>query len=287
MTYATGPRNESAIIADRSDGRSDRQALSRARPRAGRGVQVLHGGGGQPGRPPRLRPQPRGRAGRGAGRGLRRGRRPPSSASFTRGRRWRGSTGDGRRTAATGQSGFAIQEDERPAGELRWNRCDGLIREVPDFRSGDSLQGHHDAAARRRRLSARSTPLPTPIHDPQRTFVVGIEAGAHPARPSPTVSASGSCRVRKPGKLPWRTTRSRTTRVRQRHARDHEDALAAGQRALIVDDLLATGGTAQATVALVKRCGAQVAGLSFLVELTALDGRGRLAGERVVAALQY
>ncbi len=165
-----------------------------------------------------------------------------------------------------------------------------LIREVPDFPKPGILFKDittllRDAGGFRAAVDA----VTDPYHDLQPDIVVGIESrgfilGAAVA----DRLGVGFVPVRKPGKLPWRTTQvtydleygSDTLEI-------HEDALAAGQRALIVDDLLATGGTAQATVALVKRCGAQVAGLSFLVELTALDGRGRLAGERVVAALQY
>jgi adenine phosphoribosyltransferase len=60
-----------------------------------------------------------------------------------------------------------------------------------------------------------------------------------------------------------------------------------GQRVLIVDDLLATGGTARATAALVRRIGGTVHGLAFLIELVALNGRARLAGENIHASLQY
>ena len=60
-----------------------------------------------------------------------------------------------------------------------------------------------------------------------------------------------------------------------------------GQRVLIVDDLLATGGTARATLDLVKGLGGDVRGLSFLIELVALNGRAKLAGHKVHAVLQY
>ena len=67
----------------------------------------------------------------------------------------------------------------------------------------------------------------------------------------------------------------------------HDDAVTAGERILIVDDLLATGGTAQATVGLVRQGGATVVGLSFLIELADLDGRSKLDGEDVSAVLRY
>lgn len=65
----------------------------------------------------------------------------------------------------------------------------------------------------------------------------------------------------------------------------HRDAIAPGERILIVDDLLATGGTVAATVQLVEKLGGQVAGLAFLIELASLGGRARLAGHEVVSVL--
>jgi adenine phosphoribosyltransferase len=67
----------------------------------------------------------------------------------------------------------------------------------------------------------------------------------------------------------------------------HRDAIVPGQNVLVVDDLLATGGTARATVDLVKQLGGNVRGAAFLIELVALNGRARLAGEEVMAVLQY
>jgi adenine phosphoribosyltransferase len=67
----------------------------------------------------------------------------------------------------------------------------------------------------------------------------------------------------------------------------HEDAVTPGQRVLIVDDLLATGGTARATTDMVKRLGGQVHALAFLIELVALNGRARLEGETVHSVLKY
>ena len=67
----------------------------------------------------------------------------------------------------------------------------------------------------------------------------------------------------------------------------HKDAIEPGQRVLIVDDLLATGGTARATVDLVKQLGGKVEGVAFLIELLELNGRARLQNEPVFALLQY
>ena len=67
----------------------------------------------------------------------------------------------------------------------------------------------------------------------------------------------------------------------------HDDAVRPGERALIVDDVIATGGTARATAALVRRLGGTVHGLAFLIELEALNGRAQLAGEQVYSVLKY
>jgi adenine phosphoribosyltransferase len=67
----------------------------------------------------------------------------------------------------------------------------------------------------------------------------------------------------------------------------HEDAVQSGQRVLIVDDVLATGGTAAAAAALVRQLGGELQGLSFLIELSFLNGKAKLPGEQVFSVLQY
>jgi adenine phosphoribosyltransferase len=117
--------------------------------------------------------------------------------------------------------------------------------------------------------------------------VVGIEArgfmfGAAIAREL----GLGFVPVRKPGKLPGRTEK---VAYGLEYGSDglelHADAFAAGESALVVDDVLATGGTAAAAAELVERLGARVAGLSFFIELGALDGRSRLSGRPAHAVL--
>jgi adenine phosphoribosyltransferase len=99
---------------------------------------------------------------------------------------------------------------------------------------------------------------------------------------------AGFSPVRKPGKLPSRTMRQTYDLEYGTDALEiHDDAVTKGQRVLIVDDLLATGGTAKATVDLVRRLGGEVHALAFLIELLVLDGRRKLEGERVHATLQY
>jgi adenine phosphoribosyltransferase len=99
---------------------------------------------------------------------------------------------------------------------------------------------------------------------------------------------TGFIPVRKPGKLPSRTVRANYDLEYGSDCLEmHCDAVERGARVLVVDDLLATGGTAKATVALLKGQGAEVVGVSFLIELVELNGRARLAGENVTAVLQY
>ncbi len=99
---------------------------------------------------------------------------------------------------------------------------------------------------------------------------------------------AGFAPVRKVGKLPH-TTRRATYELE--YGTDsleiHEDAIGADQKILVVDDLLATGGTAAATVGLVRGLGADVVGVQFLIELVALGGRVKLAGESVRTVLAY
>ena len=96
-----------------------------------------------------------------------------------------------------------------------------------------------------------------------------------------------TCR-RKPGKLP--AARGRVEYLLE-YGSDalemHQDAVGAGDRVLVVDDVLATGGTSNAAARLARAHHAEVVGFTFLLELTFLNGRGRLPGERVEALLQY
>ena len=164
------------------------------------------------------------------------------------------------------------------------------IRHVPDFpKAGilfyDITTLMQDAAGFRAAIDSLSLPFKNQSID----LVVGIESRGFifGAAVADRIGA-GFSPVRKPGKLP-------STRVRATYALEygtdsleiHDDAVKKGQRVLIVDDLLATGGTARATMDLVKQLGGTVEGLSFLIELVALNGRAKLPGENVHAVLQY
>ncbi len=92
----------------------------------------------------------------------------------------------------------------------------------------------------------------------------------------------GMVPVRKPGKLPWKTVRAAYALEYGSDALEmHIDAVQPGERVLVVDDLLATGGTASAAIALARQLGAEIVGCCFLIELDFLQGRERLAPERV------
>ena len=119
--------------------------------------------------------------------------------------------------------------------------------------------------------------------------VVGIESrgfilGAAVAN----ALGAGFVPVRKPGKLPSRCYREDYALEYGTDGLEiHEDAVESGQRVLLVDDVLATGGTAKAASGLVRRIGGELVGLSFLIELNFLKGRDKLAGEAVYSVLQY
>jgi adenine phosphoribosyltransferase len=94
--------------------------------------------------------------------------------------------------------------------------------------------------------------------------------------------------ARKPGKLPWRTV---AVKYALEYGFDqlevHADSIQAGQRVLVHDDVLATGGTAKATVELVEQLGGTVVGLPFIIELAFLNGRDRLGGYDVFSLIEY
>ena len=119
--------------------------------------------------------------------------------------------------------------------------------------------------------------------------VVGIEArGFILAAPVAHVLGVGLVPIRKQGKLPYRTrSASYELEYGQATIEVHEDAFAPGDRVLIVDDVLATGGTAAAAARLVERLGGVVAGFSFLIELAFLEGRSRLDGYDVASLIIY
>jgi adenine phosphoribosyltransferase len=131
--------------------------------------------------------------------------------------------------------------------------------------------------------------MAAPYKDQGIALVVGIESrgfilGAAVA----DRLGVGFCPIRKPGKLPAKAIKEAFQLEYGTDAIEiHADAIEPGQRVLVVDDVLATGGTASAAARLVKRLGGQLHGLAFLIELEALNGRRHLQGEQVFSLLKY
>ena len=165
-----------------------------------------------------------------------------------------------------------------------------LIRDVPDFpkpgilfkdittllRNADGLRGAVDCLIE----PYRDTPLDQVVGIESRGFILGAAIADR--------LGTGFVPVRKPGKLPAATvSASYALEYGTDTLEMHRDALGGGHRVLIVDDLLATGGTARAAVSLVRECGAEVVGLAFLIELLALNGRAQLPDEQLFTAIRY
>jgi adenine phosphoribosyltransferase len=164
------------------------------------------------------------------------------------------------------------------------------IRNIPDFPKPGIL--FYDITTLLRDREGFRTVLDSlsmPFEGRGIDLVVGIESrgfilgGAIADR-----LGAGFVPVRKLGKLPSRSIRvTYDLEYGSDSLEMHEDAVAHGQSVLVVDDLLATGGTARATLDLVRKGGGQVHGIVFLIELVALNGRSKLPGENITALLQY
>ena len=164
------------------------------------------------------------------------------------------------------------------------------IRHVPDFPKAGIL--FYDITTLLREpegFHAVVDSLALPYADAGIDVVVGIESrgfiigGAVADR-----LRAGSSPVRKPGKLPSKTLAEKYALEYGTDSLEiHDDAVAPGQRVLIVDDVIATGGTAKATASLVRRLGGTVHGLAFLIELVGLNGRAQLEGETIYSVLKY
>ena len=165
-----------------------------------------------------------------------------------------------------------------------------LIREVPDFpKEGinfyDITTLLKDAEGLKQTIDA----LADAFKDEKIDTVIGVESrGFIFAAPLAYHLGAGFVPVRKPKKLPAeKVSVSYDLEYGQDTLEMHTDAVGEGHRVLIVDDLLATGGTAKAVVDLVEQLGGEIVGLLFLVELDFLNGRSKLPGEPVYSVLRY
>ncbi len=164
------------------------------------------------------------------------------------------------------------------------------IRDVPDFpKPGILFKDITPLLAHPEALAGSILAMKTAIEGLQVDVVAGIESrgfifGAALAKEL----GVGFVPIRKPGKLPWKT---RSVEYELEYGTDkieiHEDACAKGDSVLIVDDLLATGGTMAAACQLIEGCGAKIASCLVLIELAFLSGRAALEGQDVRTILQY
>lgn len=165
-----------------------------------------------------------------------------------------------------------------------------LIREVPDFpKKGILFYDITTLLKDKKGFATLIDALSEHYIDREIDLVLGMEARGFIFGPALAYRLNaGFVPVRKPGKLPAATARVDYELEYGRNALEiHKDAVQKSQRVIIVDDLLATGGTAAATVQLAKSLGADIAGLGFVVELDFLKGRERLPGCDVFSLLHY
>ena len=165
-----------------------------------------------------------------------------------------------------------------------------LIREVADFpQQGISFKDITTLLKDGPGLKAAVATMLEPFAKESIDLVLGVESrGFILGAPMAVELGCGFVPVRKPGKLPSVTLQQEYTLEYGSDSLEiHRDALQPGQNVLMVDDLLATGGTMEAACQLVERLKARIVGISFLVELSFLKGRQRLAGYRLDSLIQY
>ncbi len=163
--------------------------------------------------------------------------------------------------------------------EATSRRLDAMIRNIPDFpQQGVMFKDITPILQDPQGLRDAVDAMMDPFRDKRIDIIVGLESrGFLFGAPMAYVMGLGFVMVRKVGKLPGEKIRvaydleygSNTLEL-------HTDAIKSGQRVLLVDDLLATGGTMCASIELVKRLGGEITGISFLIELDFLKGRDRL-----------
>jgi adenine phosphoribosyltransferase len=173
----------------------------------------------------------------------------------------------------------------RPSADLR-----SLIRDIPDFpKPGIVFKDITPLMADAKALAGAVEALAEYARPLQVDCVVAAEARGFLLGPAVALElGAGFALARKPGKLPYETVSAEyELEYGESMLELHTDAVAAGRRVLVHDDLLATGGTAATLCDLVEQLGGEVVGCGFLIELAFLSGRERLAGHDVHALLTY
>ncbi len=165
-----------------------------------------------------------------------------------------------------------------------------LIRDIPDFpRPGVSFKDITPLLADPKAFAGTVDAMTEPFRDRGVDKVIGIEArGFIIASPVALALGAGFVPVRKAGKLPWKV---HAETYELEYGRDtlelHVDAIGPGDRVLIVDDVLATGGTAGAVAKMLDHMGAEPVGYSFILELAFLGGRGRIGALETFSLVTY
>jgi len=175
-------------------------------------------------------------------------------------------------------------QSTRPTVDLKQH-----IRDIPDFpKPGVVFKDITPLLSHGEAFRAAIDALVDPYHG-QVDMVLGIESrGFIVGAAAAYALGTGIAVVRKPGKLPWQTHRATYELEYGADALEiHHDGVHPGHRVLLVDDLLATGGTAGAAIELVERCGGKVVACAFLIELGFLGGRSRISGYEVHALVAY
>jgi adenine phosphoribosyltransferase len=170
------------------------------------------------------------------------------------------------------------------------DRLAALVRDIPDFpRPGITFKDITPLLADPDAFRSAVDGISDRFSEARVSRVLGVEArGFILAAPIAYRFGAGFTPVRKAGKLPWQVE---AEEYELEYGTDlleiHKDAIEPGERILVVDDVLATGGTAAATVRLVERLGGEVVGLGFVLELAFLHGRARLPGRDVVSLVTF
>ena len=170
------------------------------------------------------------------------------------------------------------------------NSLKATIREIPDWPKPGILFYDITTLLKQGNCFAQAIDaLTEPYKDKKIDIVLGMEARGFIFAPTVAYAlGAGFVPVRKPGKLPAEKLQ---INYELEYGTDsleiHKDAVMPGQRALIVDDLIATGGTAKAVAEMTESLGAKVEGLAFMVELTFLNGREKISGYNIHSLLKY
>lgn len=165
-----------------------------------------------------------------------------------------------------------------------------MVRDVPDFpKKGILFKDITPILKDSKALAFATDELTSCLEETRPDLIVGIESRGFIFSPILAYKLkAGFIPVRKKGKLPWETIRaSYELEYGSSELEIHQDAVFQGARVAVVDDLLATGGTARAAIQLVEKLGGEVVGVAFLVELAFLKGREKLPGYPVFSLIQY